>query len=100
MYNHNLEIVQTFGQENSILPYYFSLKIDIFFVSNQYFIINEILTNEDDSYDSVTIINRSNGLVESSFVIYEHFHQMLLDLDKFLITLTFLRPPTFLLLYP
>jgi hypothetical protein len=35
-YNHNLEIVQTFGQENLTLPYFFSLNIDIFLVSNQY----------------------------------------------------------------
>ena len=30
MYNHNLEIVQTFGQENSTLPYFFSRKIYLF----------------------------------------------------------------------
>jgi hypothetical protein len=31
MYNHNLELVQTFGQENPILPFYFSPKTDLFF---------------------------------------------------------------------
>jgi hypothetical protein len=86
MYNKNLETVQTFGQENSLLPFFCSLKIDHFLVSNQYFIIDEVLTNEDNDHNSVSIINRSNGLVESSFVIYEYFHQMLLYLDKFLIT--------------
>jgi hypothetical protein len=88
MYNHNLEMVQTFGQENSLLPYFFSLKISIFLVSDQYYIISELIDfDEDDEYHNrVTIINRSNGLVESSFVVYEHFHQMLLYLDKFLIT--------------
>jgi hypothetical protein len=57
-------------------------------VSNQYFIINELIyDDEDDEYiNRVKIINRSNGLVEASFVIYEHFHQMKLYLDKFLIT--------------
>jgi hypothetical protein len=81
MYNHNLEIVQTFGQENSLLPFFFSPKTDIFLVSNQYFIIND-----DEYQNNVTIINRSNGLVESSFVIYEDFDLMRLYLDKFLIT--------------
>jgi hypothetical protein len=33
----------------------------------------------------VTIINRSNGLVEASFVINEQFHDMQLYLDKFLL---------------
>jgi hypothetical protein len=88
MYNHNLEMVQTFGQENSTLPYFFSLQIDIFLVSNQYFIINEPLFYkvDDDDHNRVTIINRSNGLVEESFKIYEVFDQMELYLDKFLIT--------------
>ncbi len=86
MYNHNLEMVQTFGQENSLLPFYFSPKIDCFLVSNQYFIINELIDDYDDNHNSVTIINRSNGLVEASFKVYEHFNQMRLYLDKFLIT--------------
>jgi hypothetical protein len=57
-------------------------------VSNQYFIFNETLIDEDegDRHDSFTIINRSNGLVESSFIIYEHFGQTQLYLDKFLLT--------------
>jgi hypothetical protein len=87
MYNSNLEIVQTFGQENSLLPFFCSLDINLFLVSNQYFIINEPIIDDDDEYhDSVTIINRSNGLVESSFKIYEHFDHIKLYLDKFLIT--------------
>jgi hypothetical protein len=88
MFNHNLEMVQTFGQENSLLPYFFSLNIDLFLVSNQYFIINELIMDEDDDVDHnrVTIINRSNGLVEESFKIYEDFHYMRLYLDSFLIT--------------
>jgi hypothetical protein len=91
MYNHNLEIVQTFGQENSMLPYFFSPKTDLFLVTNQYFIFNETLIDDDDEdddeYDNrVTIINRSNGLVESSFKIYEDFNYIKLYLDKFLIT--------------
>ena len=53
-------------------------------MSNQYFIFNEPLINED--HNSVTIINRSNGLVEASFTIYESFVQIRLYLDKFLIT--------------
>jgi hypothetical protein len=88
MYNHNLEIVQTFGQENLTLPFFFSPEIDLFFVSNQYFIFNETIIHEDDddNYNIVTILNRSNGLVESSFKIYENFDQIKLYLDKFLIT--------------
>jgi hypothetical protein len=56
--------------------------------SNQYFLINETFFDEDDDfdYDSLTIINRSNGLVESSSKIFEYFHQMHVYLDKFLIT--------------
>jgi hypothetical protein len=86
MYNHNLEIVQTFGQENPLLPFFFSPKIDIFLVSNQYFIFNETLIGDDGYHESVTIINRSNGLVEASLLIHEHFHKIRLYLDKFLIT--------------
>jgi hypothetical protein len=87
MYNHNLKIVQTFGQENSTVPFIFSPEIDFFLVSTQYFIINKPLVGEDDEYNtSVTIVNRSNGLVETSFKIYEYFDQMELYLDKFLIT--------------
>jgi hypothetical protein len=87
MYNHNLEMVQTFGQENSILPFFFSSGINRFLVSNQYFIFYEPIIDEGDEYHtSVTIINRSNGFVEASFKIYEHFGQTQLYLDKFLVT--------------
>ena len=91
MYNHKLEIIQTFGQENPLLPFFCSLKIDLFLVSNKYFIFNQPIIGEDDDdndeyQNRVTIINRSNGLVEASFVIYEDFNQMRLYLDKFLLT--------------
>ncbi len=88
MYNQNLDMIRIFGQENLLLPFFFSPEIDFFLVSSQYFITNETLTDEDidEYYNSVTIINRSNGLVEASFVILEDFNQMQLYLDKFLIT--------------
>jgi hypothetical protein len=90
MYNSNLKMIQTFGQENSLLSFFCSPKIDHFLVSNKYFIINEAIIDEfdeDDEYHNrIKIINRSNGLVESSFVINEQFHDMQLYLDKFLIT--------------
>jgi hypothetical protein len=82
IYNQNLEIVQKFGQKNSLLPFYLSSKADVFFVNNQYFIVNERIS---DYHNSVTIINRSNGLVESSFVIYEKYQQIRLYLDKYLL---------------
>jgi len=89
MYNHNLEIVQTFGQENSLLPYFFSPKITHFCVSNKYFIFRELIYEEDHHtpyHSSLKLINRSNGLVETSFLIYDQRLQMRLYLDKFLIT--------------
>jgi hypothetical protein len=88
MYNSDLEMVQTCGQENTTLPFFCSLEINLFLFSNQYFLINETFFDEDDDFDynSLTIINRSNGLVESSFKIFEYFHQMHVYLDKFLIT--------------
>ena len=90
MYNHNLEMIQTYGQENSMLPFECSLAINLFLVSNQFFIIYEPLIDDDDDdnddHDIVTIINRSNGLVESCFVILNDFDQMKLYLDKFLLT--------------
>jgi hypothetical protein len=86
MYNQNLEIINKFGQVNPNLPFFFSREYGHFLVSNQYFIINEPIFDEDnDSHNGVTIINRSNGLVEASFIIYEHFHQMQLYLNKILI---------------
>jgi hypothetical protein len=90
MYNQNLEMIQKFGQEDSLLPFFFSSDIYRFFVSNEYFIINEPIIDEDENHDEncnrVTIINRSNGSVESSFKIFEDFDQMRLYLDKFLLT--------------
>jgi hypothetical protein len=91
MYNHNLELIQTFGQENSTVPFFCSPSINRFLVSNQYFIFDEPIfdedhEDEDEDYNRVTTINRSNGLVEASFKIYEHFHQIKLYLDKYLIT--------------
>jgi hypothetical protein len=89
MYNHNLEMIQTFGQENSLLPFFCSTDINRFLVSNQYFIINEPIFDDDDDdgddHNRITIINRSNGLVEGSFKIHEYFNQMRLYLDKFLL---------------
>jgi hypothetical protein len=90
MYNSDLEMFQTCGQENTTLPFFCSLEINLFLVSNQYFLINETFFDEDDDFDykSLTIINRSNGLVESSFKIFEYFHQMNVYLDKFLVKLS------------
>jgi hypothetical protein len=89
MYNHNLEMIQIFGQENPLLSYFCSTGINRFLVCNQYFIINELAYEDDDDveyHNSVTILNRSNGLVQASFKIYEHFNQMRIYLNKFLIT--------------
>jgi hypothetical protein len=84
MYNHNLEMMQTFGQEDSMLPFYFSHDIIFFFTSDQYFI--SFKQNFDQKHYIVTIINRSNGLIESSFNIFENVNHLRLYLDKFLIT--------------
>jgi hypothetical protein len=84
IYSHNLEMIQSVGQENSTVPYFFSPKKYIFLVSNKHFIINELI--DDKYHKSVTIINQSNGLVEASFKIDEDFDQMELYLDKFLLT--------------
>ena len=90
MFNHNLEIVQTVGQENPMVPFFVPPNNYVFLVSNQHFIINKLVYEDEDDDDgdhkSVTIINRSNGLVEASFVILEDFHQINLYIDKFLIT--------------
>ncbi len=88
MYNNNLEMVKQFGQENLTVPFYFSLKIDHFLVSDQFLIINELAYEDDEFNNAVKIINRSNGLVESSFKIYQNFDQIRLYLDKFLVTFT------------
>jgi hypothetical protein len=71
--------------------YYFRIFSHLkltFFLRSQYFITNKLTDKDvDDEYhNSVTIINRSNGLVEASFVILEDFNQVQLYLDKFLIT--------------
>jgi hypothetical protein len=83
MYNQNFELVQKFGQENSLHPFFFSTDINFFLLSDKYFIITK-LTGDDDT--TVTIINRSNGLVEVSFKIYEYFDRIKLYLDKFLLS--------------
>ena len=57
-------------------------------MSNQYFIINVPIYDRtwDFCHNRITIINRSNGLVEASFKIHEYFvDQMQFYLDKFLI---------------
>ena len=99
MYNHNLEMVQTFGQEYLKRPFFFSLKTFIFLTSNQYFIFTEPLNNQvaGDEFIKLTIINRSNGLVYSSFVILVDFDQLQLYLDKYF--LTFNRVTCFLKCY-
>jgi hypothetical protein len=88
MYNQNLEMIQSFGQENSLLPFCFSPGIDLFLISNQYFIFSEEIFGRrwNFRHNIVTIINRSNGLVEASFKIHEDFDQMQFYLDKILIT--------------
>jgi hypothetical protein len=56
---------------------------------NETFIVRDEVDDDDDEKcnNSVTIINRSNGLIETSFVISEDFNQIQLYLDKFLITI-------------
>jgi hypothetical protein len=84
MYNHSLEIVQNFGQENSMLPFYCPRDLGSFLVNIQYFIIIQEIPYEN--HNNVTIINRSNGLIESIFKTFEIVHQMRLYLDKFLLS--------------
>ena len=87
MYNHNLEKIQRFGQEDRMLQFYLPLSVNVFLVSNQYFIINGNFDNEDENDDDyiLKILNRSNGLVEASFKIHEDY-RVKLYLDNFLIT--------------
>jgi hypothetical protein len=39
-----------------------------------------------EDHNRITIMNRSNGLVDTSFIINGYFHRIELYLDKFLIT--------------
>jgi hypothetical protein len=87
MYNSNLELIQKFGQVNNrALPFFLSSKSELFFVNDQYFIINEASHDNDDDKQKITVIHRSTGLVYSSFMIYQFFDQMQLYLDKYLLT--------------
>jgi hypothetical protein len=55
---------------------------------NETLIVRDEVDDDDEKCNnSVTIINRLNGLIETSFVISEDFNQMQLYLDKFLITI-------------
>jgi hypothetical protein len=82
IYNYRLEMLKKIGQDNRLLPFFLTPEIDIFLISNQFFIVNEQL--EKDT--KIKIINRLNGLVESFFVILDYFHFIRLYLDKYLIT--------------
>ena len=82
-----LKLFKRLAKKIQYLPFYCSSKSSTFLVSSQYFIITETMNClKDDEYSRVTITNRSDGLLESSFVILDNFEHMQLYLDKFLLT--------------
>jgi hypothetical protein len=88
MYNSNLDLIKTFGQSDPSLSFFFSFKIEKFLVSDRYFI--NILEEKDSQMEDlqrIAIVNRSTGLVESSFIIDQFIDQSQLYLDKFILTL-------------
>jgi hypothetical protein len=66
MYSPKLEPIQKIGQGNKLLPFYFPDTLLSFFVSENYFIINEPIEGKD-FLEKITIINRSKGTVENTF---------------------------------
>jgi hypothetical protein len=88
MYNSNLDLIKTYGQAEQSLSFFFSTKVEKFLVSDKYFInILEEIDSQKEYLQRIIIVNRSTGLVESSFIIDQFFDQSQLYMDKFIITL-------------
>jgi len=85
LYNSNLEIVQRFGQNDQSLPYFFPNSVDYFLVSDQFFIMLELLV-ENENESKIVVINRANGDIHATFILREFFDMMHLYLDEFILT--------------
>ena len=73
VYNHELELINTLGQGNQESPFYFSSRIEILLVTDQFFIVCEedIENNGEDESDDdsiqVSFINKKSGIVEKNW---------------------------------
>jgi len=91
IYNSTLEKVEEFGQADPLLPFFFTPKMYGLSVNDNYFIFHEEVKWEDenDNVEKITLINRTNGLVETTFIIYDSFDVIRLYLNKFLLTFSY-----------
>ena len=93
VYNSNLDLVEKIGQADRTLPYFFSPNVECLLVSDQYFITVEPTQLDDDEElddsepSKIVLLNRGTGLVERFFLINEYFREMVLYLDKYILTM-------------
>ena len=83
MYSSNLDIVQVFGQADRLQPFFFSPEIQGFMVSDEFFILYEVI--EDENGSNLIVLNRATGLVETNFIVSEYFTIFQLYLNKFIL---------------
>jgi hypothetical protein len=93
VYNHELELINTLGQGDKESPYYFSSRIEILLVTDQFFIVCEedIENNEEDDSGDISIlvsfINKTSGIVEKNWNILGKMDEMAwsLYMDNFIV---------------
>ena len=92
VYDSNLDFVEKIGQADRTLPFFFSPKIEYLFVSDQYFItveptqLHAVEELDDSDPVKIVLLNRATGLVERFFIIKEYFREIVVYLDKYIIT--------------
>jgi len=89
-YDSNLEVIQDFGQMFPSLPFHFPKDTTTFLVNEQFFIMCETCDDEELVEDNVvqnriTLINRTSGRVEKSFLVHG-FNEFIIYLNKYVLT--------------
>ena len=87
MFNSNLELVESFGQGDPQLPFYFATdQKHGLCISDRYYIVREDREWEDEEGEQkIKIINRESGLVETTIILYEKLDGLQIYLDKFIL---------------
>jgi hypothetical protein len=89
-YDSKLKVIQDFGQMFPNLPFHFPKDTSTFLVNEQFFIMCETLDDEEHVEDNVvqnriSLINRTSGLVEKSFLVHD-FNEFIIYLNKYVLT--------------
>ena len=85
IFNSNLEIVESFGQDDPQLPFYFASGQKHNLCISDFIVSEDREWEDEEGEQKIKIINRESGLVETTIILYEKLDGLQIYLDKFIL---------------